>query len=453
MSTQQRSFSKITDVVAPWSKIRELIRGGDEGRIVPVVIPKDSRSLGWVVLLFVALYLAGTAAFSGGFTAVVTGIGAVVALVLAAISLWRGSIVEIEQGTTGIRSRYGAFTGTLSPGRHYLWWPWDKVEFVVDTTTEIPYNAPVAACPTSEDVPLKAIEFFLKFRIDNPVDFVRTIGAGNFDAVLSSAVQDAIRQRGRQVHTEEAYELRGSDVEDMQATLNRQLSKYGVRILGANIPDVQLPDQYQQHLATRERVAKELSAYEREWELTRKRRIDNLLMEIERAKKTRDAKLVEVKAARNQARRDVARQLEEQETEAQRAQWEIEARGRATLTEAQNEAKSRQRLGQSYRDNRAVLHYELARRRLEVGAKLAERAPRPVIVRGGGGEQSGLSTLLLSQLLPRLTSQAFTNDRSDQASGSGTGQGEGQADEAMRVLDRGGQIAESLLGDDGSGNR
>ena len=211
--------------------------------------------------------------------------------------MWRRAIIEIEEGTTGVRSRWGAITGTLPPGRHYLWLPWDRVDAVVDTSTEIPYSAPIVACPTAENVPLKSIEFFLKFRIVDPVAFVRTIGAGNFDLVLSSAVQDAIRQRSRRVNTERAYDLRGSDVGDMQELLNRQLGRYGVRITGANIPDVQLPDQYQQHLATREKVAKELSAYEREWELTRKRRIDTLLMEIERSKKTRDARIVEVKAA------------------------------------------------------------------------------------------------------------------------------------------------------------
>lgn len=172
----------------------------------------------------------------------------------------------------------------------------------------------------------------LKFRIVDPVALVRTIGAGNFDLVLSSAVQDAIRQRSRRVNTERAYDLRGSDVGDMQEALTRQLGRYGVRITGANIPDVQLPDQYQQHLATREKIAKELSAYEREWELTRKRRVDTLLMEIERAKKTRDARIVEVKAAQNTARKDVARLLEEQETQAQRprSRWSCARRAAAT---------------------------------------------------------------------------------------------------------------------------
>ena len=400
---QVRQFSKIKEVVSGWSNIREYLRGGDAGELVPVVIPKDRRRYGWLFLLGLAIYLLGVAVFSGSFAVgVLVGLLALFLVAVALLWLWRGAIIEIEQGTTGILSRYGRIVGTLAPGRHYLWWPWEKVEFVVDTSTEIPYLAPVVACPTQENVPLKAIEFFLKFRVEDPLAFVRTLGASNFDMVLSSAVQDAIRQRSRLIRTERAYDLRGSDVEDMRENLNRQLSRYGVRIIGANIPDVQLPDQYQQHLATRERVSKELAAYEREWELIRKQRIDTLLMEIERAKKERDARLIEVNAARNKARQDLARMLEEQETEAQRVRLEIETRGRATLAQAENEATALRHLGQAHRDNRAVLQYELARRRLEVGEQLLRHAPRPVLVQGDEGETSALSTLILAQLLPRL---------------------------------------------------
>ncbi|MGW0482217.1 SPFH domain-containing protein [Nonomuraea sp. NPDC003214] len=397
-----REFSKIKESLASWSEIRQLLRGGEQGQLVPVVIPKDRRGFSWMALVFVAVYFAGMAVLTDW--TVMAALAALFFLLVALLTVWRRAIIEIEEGTTGVRSHWGAITGTLPPGRHYLWLPWDRVDAVVDTSTEIPYSAPIVACPTAENVPLKSIEFFLKFRIVDPVAFVRTIGAGNFDLVLSSAVQDAIRQRSRRVNTERAYDLRGSDVGDMQDALNRQLGRYGVRVTGANIPDVQLPDQYQQHLSTREKVAKELSAYEREWELTRKRRIDTLLMEIERSKKTRDARVVEVKAAHNKARKDVARMLEEQETEAQRVRWEIEARGRAELTAAENEAKALRRLAESYRDNRAVLQYELARKRLDVGAKLAENAPQPLVVRTQqGGGDSALSTLLLAQLLPRFS--------------------------------------------------
>lgn len=402
MTDTRRAFSRIREAVATWGRIRQLLRSGEEGQLVPVVIPQDRRRARWLLPFAISFYLLGVAVFSGGFFGLLAITLAFLFLIAAIASFILGAIVEIEQGTTGILSRWGQIVGILTPGRHYLWWPWEKVEAVVDTSTEIPYTAPVMAAPTRENVPLKSIEFFLKFRIEDPIAFIRRLGASNFDLVLSSAVQDAIRQRARRVETERAYDLRGSDVGDMQELLNRQLARYGVRITGANIPDVQLPDQYQQHLATRERVAKELQAYEREWELIKKQRIDNLRLEIERAKKVRDAKLVEVRAAINKAREDVARMLQEKETEAQRVRWEIEARGRATLRQAENEARGLEYLGQAYQDNRAVLQYELARRRLQVAETLMKRAPRPIVVQSDSGDTSALTTLITAQLLPKL---------------------------------------------------
>lgn len=413
MSTGTGRRSVIAEVVAPWSDIAQLLRGGEAGTLVPVVIPRHRRRLWWMLPLWFGVYalLSGVMFMSGqpgavsGALGTVSVVVGVLLLLIGALWWWRSSIVEIEQGTHGVLTRYGAVTRTLEPGRHYLWHPWSRVSFVVDVATEIPYSAPVMACPTRENVPLRAIDFFMKLRITDAVLFVRTIGAGNFDLVLSSAVQDAIRQRARLVQTERAYDLRGSDVADMQALLNRQLSRYGVRITGCNIPDVQLPTQYQQHLATRERVAKEHAAYEQEWGLIRKRRVDSLQMDIERAKKVRDARVVEVKAALNKAREQVAQLLEQQETNAQRVRFEIETRGRSGLIAAENEARAQRHLAQAYRDNRAVLQYELALRRLAVGAVLAEKAPQPVVVHtdGNGGDTSALSTLLTAQLLPRLS--------------------------------------------------
>jgi regulator of protease activity HflC (stomatin/prohibitin superfamily) len=430
VSSKNRS-SSISEAVAPWSDVARLLRGGDAGTLIPVVIPKHRRRLGWLAPLWLGLLalLSGlmfTISGDDGVLSFLAYLSGVFFLLVGVLWWWRSSIVEIEQGTNGVLTRYGAVTRTLDPGRHYLWHPWSRVAFVVDVATEIPYSAPVMACPTRENVPLRSIEFFMKLRITDAVLFVRTIGAGNFDLVLSSAVQDAIRQRARLVQTERAYDLRGSDVADMQDLLNRQLDRYGVRITGCNIPDVQLPAQYQQHLATRERVAKESAAYEQEWGLTRKRRIDQLQMDIERAKKVRDARIVEVKASLNKAREQVAQLLEEQETNAQRVRFEIETRGRSGLIAAENEAKAQRRLAQAYRDNRAVLQYELALRRLEVGAELAGQAPQPVVVRtdgDGGADTSALATLLAAQLLPRTVALPAVERNGQPADGLGNNGG------------------------------
>jgi regulator of protease activity HflC (stomatin/prohibitin superfamily) len=397
-------FSRIKEVVSSWDRIQQLIRSGDAGRLVPVVIPRDRRGFAWLSLLMISIYLITVGVASGNILVMVFMV--MLALFFAAISLiwlWRQAIVDIEQGTTGVLSEWGAIKGTLPPGRHYLWFPWMKVDSIVDTSTEFPYTAPVLASPTRENVPLKSIEFFLKFRIVDPIRFVRHIGASNFDSVLSSVVQDAIRRRSRQVETERAYDLRGSDVGDMQEYLNRRMKPYGVIITGANIPDVQLPEQYQQNLATRERVAKELSAYAKEWELTRKQRTDALLMEIERAKKERDARAIQARSSINKAREHVAMMLQERELEAEKVRWDIEARGRGMLHAAENEARGLRALGESYRDNRAVLQYELAMRRLKVAETLASNAPRPILINGEAQENSLLSTLLLAHFLPGLS--------------------------------------------------
>lgn len=407
------SFSRIKEVVGTWENIQRLLRSGDGGSLVPVVIPKDRRRMGWLIWFALAFYSLVTNLLLFGFGSAGIGLAAVSVLLfslIGAFAWWRSAIVEIEQGTTGVLSRWGKIEETLKPGRRLLWWPWEKVEFIVDTSTEIPYTAPVLACPTQENVPLKSIEFFLKFRIIDPVLFVRHIGASNFDMVLSSAVQDAIRNRSRRVETANAYDLRGSNVDDMREQLNRQMSRYGVKITGANIPDVQLPNQYQQNLSTRERVAKELVAYEKEWELIRKRRQDTLLLEIERAKKERDEKRIAVQEAINKARESVAQMLQQREAEAEKIRLEIEAEGRAELKSAENEARALHRLGQSYKDNQAVLQYELAVKRLDVAEELLRSAPRPIIVNQRGGDQnSALATLLLAQLLPDTLRQAGDN--------------------------------------------
>ncbi len=413
----RNDFSRIKEMVSAWDRVQQFLRSGDSGQLVPVVIPRDRRGFGWLTTFMIGVYFLGIGFVSGNMWLIVPMIlvGGFIIL-LSLVWLWRQAIIEIEQGTTGVLTQWGEIKGTLPPGRHYLWFPWTKVDAIVDTSTEFPYTAPVLASPTRENVPLKSIEFFLKFRIVDPIRFVRHIGASNFDAVLRSVVQDAIRRRSRQVQTERAYDLRGSDVGDMQEYLTRRMSSYGVVITGANIPDVQLTEQYQQNLATRERVAKELAAYEKEWELTRKQRIDGLRIEIERTKKERDARIVEARSAINKAREDVAMMLQEKELDAEKIRWDIEAKGRAALYSAENEARSLRTLGESYRDNRAVLQYELALRKLKVAEKLVQHAPRPLLISGEGQESSALSTLLLAHFLPEMTDD---RDRSPTPSANG----------------------------------
>lgn len=151
-------------------------------------------------------------------------------------------------------------------------------------------------------------------------------------------------------------------------------------------------------------MAKEPVAYEQEWELTRKRRIDTLLMDIELFKKTRDAKIVEVNASSTRHARTGTGDVGGTGDRGPAGAVRDRDAGRADLVAAENEAKAQERLATAYRDNRAVLEYELARRRLRRGRGLKERAPAPGrgADRGRSGDSSALSTLLTAQLLPQV---------------------------------------------------
>ena len=44
-TAQGQGFSKIKEVVATWNNIRQLLRSGDQGYLVPVVIPKGGTRI------------------------------------------------------------------------------------------------------------------------------------------------------------------------------------------------------------------------------------------------------------------------------------------------------------------------------------------------------------------------------------------------------------------------
>jgi hypothetical protein len=141
----------------------------------------------------------------------------------------------------------------------------------------------------------------------------------------------------------------------------------------------------------------------------------------------------------NKAREDVAQVMQERETEAQKVRWEIEAKGQATLKSAANEARALKHLGKSYKDNRAVLQYELTLRRLQVAEKLMQSAPRPVLVKMEGGDQSALSTLILAQLLPTMVHSTVPTNV------VGNGNGSAHPGQRPEITDQSAQMLQGLL--------
>jgi hypothetical protein len=127
-----------------------------------------------VIFLFVgALVTLGIASFAGGgVTLALFGPHLWLLLVLLAFfSWWRQSVVMVPDGCRAVVTRFGKLEEVVEAGRKLLFNPWKQVSYIVNTTREYPYNAPIREAPTASRVNA-SIDLFLQFRIEDPAEFI-----------------------------------------------------------------------------------------------------------------------------------------------------------------------------------------------------------------------------------------------------------------------------------------
>lgn len=130
---------------------------------------------------------------------------------------------------------------------------WKHVAYMV-TQQSITYNAPVKACPTSDDVTVDC-ELTLVFSIgpgaDDVKKFVYNLGVVKFNQFLAAECEEAVRQLMRATMLEDVYELRGAGSEHVAQVLrimNDKFNPFGVTFVKAAITDVMLNSELRQIL-------------------------------------------------------------------------------------------------------------------------------------------------------------------------------------------------------------
>ncbi len=96
-------------------------------------------------------------------------------------------------GCTALISRFGKVEAEVGPGRVTLWNPWKRVSYIVNTTREYPFNAPIRSAPTKSGVQA-SVDLFLQFRIVSAREFVFVLGAvQGFQDKLNNAISETTR--------------------------------------------------------------------------------------------------------------------------------------------------------------------------------------------------------------------------------------------------------------------
>jgi len=319
--------------------------GGYTNVISPVVMPKDTRSLLWVggaVLLGLvgAVGFITLAALPGGLNWYIFGLHYwLLWLGYIIFSLWRNSFVEIPDGCQALITRFNKVEEIVGPGRKNLWNPWKKVAYIVNTTKEYPYNAPIRQAPTQGRVEA-SVDLFLQFKIEDPSVFIFTLGgAHGFSEKLYNAISEVTRALIYEQKAEEIYDLVGESTQSLLESLNRQFLP-AVRFVNANITHAEPASQeYRMDLAAAEifRVAKE--AYTYEYELSLRKEQDEGELNKELASWREKLSGIRAEIATYQAQIDTAREkaINQANAYAQRLLIEAgsEARANAALLEAQ----------------------------------------------------------------------------------------------------------------------
>ncbi|MEO3884794.1 SPFH domain-containing protein [Nonomuraea sp. B5E05] len=365
--------------------------------ISPVVIPKGSTAKVLVPLvILVALGLIGALGNVIPNTDLIFGPHYWFVLVLAAVFLWwRRSVVMVPEGCKALITKFGKLVHIADPGRVTLFNPWKRVSYIVNTTREYPFNAPISEAPTQQGVKA-SVDLFLQFRIENPAEFIFVLGSvSGFQSKLQNAISEVTRSLIYAQRAEEIYDLVGESTLGMLESLNQQFLP-AVRLTDVNITHAEPSSQeYRMDLAAPEmvRVAKEAYTYEYELNLRKEQNEGDLIKELAGLQETLSA--IQAEIAGYQARMDTALERATHQATAQARQRLVEAESTANANAALLEAQALDIRALSAAEAPEILDYRFQQDLLTKLESVSTRLPQVVQV----GEQTDIDFLALAQQL------------------------------------------------------
>nr|WP_079168982.1 SPFH domain-containing protein [Streptomyces sp. CC77] len=387
--------------------------------ICPMVMPKGRSFLS---MLPVGLLL--VVGVVGGSVVAATGGGVLghplfgwhywLIAVLAVCFVWaRQGMVMVPDGCQALITRFGKLEKVVGPGRVILISPWKRVSYILNTTREYPFNAPVREAPTKGGVKA-SIDLFIQFRINDPTEFVYTLGAvRGFEEKLANAVSETIRALIYEQEAAGIYDMVGEDTGRLLEALNQQFQP-AVELTNANIIHAEPSDQgYRMDLASPEmvRVAKEAYTHEYALQLRKEQDEGDLAKELASRQETLSA--IQADIASYQAQMDTAVERETNRAQALARQRYVQAESEAKANAALLEAQALDIRAMTAAEAPEILEYRYQQRVLDTLEQVADHLPQLVRIGGSGdpSEAAGVDFLLLArELIGERGAELFTPD-------------------------------------------
>ncbi|WP_398780138.1 SPFH domain-containing protein [Streptomyces sp. NBRC 110611] len=405
----------MTQQTVPLDEAREALNRSEQRRedgrqvhaICPMVMPRGRSLLSMLpvlLLLVVGAVGGGIVAAAGGdvVTHPLFGIHYwLLSLAAVAFVWWRQGMVMVPDGCQALITRFGKLEQVVGPGRVILLNPWKRVSYIINTTREYPFNAPVREAPTKGGVKA-SIDLFIQFRISDPVEFVYTLGAvRGFDEKLSNAVSETIRSLIYEQEAAGIYDMVGEDTGRLLEQLNQQF-RPAVELTNANITHAEPSDRgYRMDLAAPEMVRVAKDAYTHEYALTLRKEQDegDLTKELASRQETLSAIMADI--AQYQAQMDTAVERETNRAGALARQRYVQAESEAKANAALLEAQALDIRAVTAAEAPEILEYRYQQQVLDTLEEVADHLPRLVRIGGSSGtdDAAGVDFLALAREL------------------------------------------------------
>lgn len=389
--------------------------GGPVHVICPMVIPRGRTFL--TMLPALTLVAAGLVA-----ALVISGLGGdlllnpwfgvhywLMTLIAAGFMWWRQGMVMVPDGCQALITRFGKLEQVVGPGRVTLLNPWKRVSYIVNTTREYPFNAPIREAPTKSGVQA-SIDLFVQFRINDPVEFIYTLGAvRGFQEKLNNAVSETTRSLIYDQEASAIYDMVGESTTGLLEQLNQQFAP-AVELTNANITHAEpASKEYRMDLAAPEmiRVAKEAYTYEYELQLRKEHNEGDLTKELATLNETLSA--IQADIAQYQAQMDTALERETNRARAVARQRFVEAESEAHANAALLEAQALDIRAVSAAEAPEILGYRYRQQVLDKLEAVAGRLPQ--VLKVGAGADAGVDFLRIAHgLIGQHGEELFTEE-------------------------------------------
>lgn len=418
-------------------------RGGPVHVICTMVIPKGRTFVTMLpAILLVALGVVGAftvllpQALVGGNPLINPFFGLhywIITLAIAAFMWWRQGMVMVPEGCEAIVTRFGKMENIYQPGRVTLLNPWKRVSYIVNTTREYPFNAPIRSAPTKSGVQA-SIDLFVQFKIKNATDFVYTLGGVNgFQEKLNNAISETTRSLIYEQEASAIYDMVGDNTQSLVEQLNRQFSGI-VELTSANITHAEPSNQeYRMDLAAPEmvRVAKDAYTFEYELQLRKEQNEGDLNKELATLNETLSA--IQADIAQYQAQMDTALERETNRARATARQRFVEAESEANANAALLQAQALDIRAVSAAEAPEILNYRFRENLLDKLESVADSLPQ--VLRIGSGDAASVDYLRIAQEIIGQADAALFSQDDMEAIRSRLGEIRGRIGERQREID------------------